>query len=67
LIGDPGQRTGHRSGQFVDRRGQQAEARLKLLDPIIDPLLKPSGKFLEAAVEIGIALDLRLQDFYVLE
>jgi hypothetical protein len=50
---------------FVDRLDQQAKAGLDLFDPVVDPLFKPGGEFLEAAVEIGIALDLRLQDLHV--
>jgi hypothetical protein len=60
-----GQRTDHRSGQFVDRLDQQAKAGLDLFDPVVDPLFKPGGKFLEAAVKIGIALDLRFEDLLV--
>ena len=58
---------GYGLGRFIDRVEQQAKARLDLFDPVVDPLLKPSGEFLEAAVEIGITLDLRLQDLDVLE
>jgi hypothetical protein len=49
------------------RLDQQAKAGLDLFDPVVDPRFKPGGEFLEAAVEVGIALDLRLQDLDVLE
>ena len=52
------------SGTGLD---QQAKAGLDLFDPVVDPLFKPGGEFLEAAVEVGIALDLRLQDLDVRE
>jgi hypothetical protein len=41
---------------------QQAKAGFKFLRCLLDPQLKPSGKFLEAAVEIGISKATDLYD-----